>query len=256
MPPIITFTSDFGTYDYYVAAVKGQILQKLPSAQLVDITHLIPNGDLAKGAFMVKNCMSDFPPKTVHIVAVDTHLGNNAHLVALHQQQFFILPDNGIIGLLSATPPDATYRLNLTEHYAAAFPAKTLYAPVAAHLASGGVPESVGTITQEYQRKRYPEPQIEQDAIRGNVIHVDGYGNLITNIDEAMVETWRDGQKIEVLFGHEKITRIRENYIQADYGDCLVLYNHARQLTIGIRQGNAAQLLGMRYNSAVVVKKI
>jgi len=256
MPAIITLTTDFGVLDYYVAAVKGKILQQVNPVAFVDISHQIPNGDIAQAAYTLRFVYPDFPPGTIHIAAVGTHTNTDSHLLVLSEGQYFLMPDNGIVGLLFAALPSEIYRLHLTESYNASFPSKTLYTEVAAKIIAGATADSVGEKTEEYLTKRYATVQTDEETIRGHIVHVDAYGNLISNISEGLIKEWAKDTKFEIQFGHEKIYRIAKNFTGCDFGDCIVLYNHAQQLMIGIRQGNAAQLLGMRYDSSVIVKKV
>lgn len=256
MSAIITLTTDFGTLDYYVAAVKGKILQSLSAVHFIDISHQIPSGDIAQAAYTLQRVYNDFPEQTLHILAVNTHTNNDQHLLVRHANQYFMMPDNGMISLLFPEEPQEVIQLNLTEDYLTSFPSKTLYTEVAVLLSEGVSMQDLGTSTQEYLKKVYPKLTADETAIRGRVIHVDGYGNLITNLKKEMLEEWRDGEKLEVQVGHEKVYRIAKNFTECDFGDCIVMYNHANELLIGIRQGNASQLLGMRYDSSVIVKKV
>ncbi len=253
---MITFLSDFGTHDYYVAAVKAHLLRYAPSVPIVDITHQIRNSDLAQAAFTLRALLGDFPSDTIHLVAVDTHAARNRHLLLRARSQFFLLPDNGLAGLLFDDTPTEVYTLHLPENYAPSFPAKTLYAPVALALLQGSTPHELGERTDTFVRKHFPAPLTDAQMMRGNVIHVDHYGNLFTNMYQENIETWSAGARLEVRFAHERVQRICQTFAQVDYGDCLVFYDQAGRLGIGIRQGNAAQLLGMRYNSSVLIEKL
>lgn len=253
---IITLTTDFGITDHYVAAVKGKILKLYAAVTLVDILHQIPNGDIAKAAFVLQSILQDFPEGTIHLVAVGTHTEHNRHLLFQYQSHYFIVPDNGILELIAGTEPVQIFEITHNDEYMTQAPAKSLYASVAARLALGESASNLGKSTAQYIQKFFPILQSDEHTLRGRVMHVDGYGNLITNLTRKQITDWQQDAKIEFHFGHEKLSKIAENFTQCDYGDCLLLFNATEHLVIGIRHGNAAQLLGMRYDSSVIVKRV
>jgi S-adenosylmethionine hydrolase len=252
--PICTFLSDYGLRDHYVAAVKAALLREMPPAVIVDITHQIRTGDLAQAAYTLQAIFTDFPPGSVHIVAVDTTRAEQSrHLLVHHQDHWFIAPDNGLLPLALGEKVTKRIALHPGTDFSPSFPARHLYGRVAARLLQGDSPETLGTPFPTWVIKRFRQEQPRAEQLQGRVVHVDHYGNLITNIDQTSFESARNGKKFEVRFAHECITQLHHTYSELDFGDCLIFFNSQQQLEIAINQGNAAQLLGMKYNSPVTV---
>ena len=188
MATIITLTTDFGTADGFVGAMKGVILSLAPHATLVDITHGIPPHDIRSGTFALETAIPYFPPDAIHVAVVDPGVGSERAAILVETERGrFLAPDNGV--LTSVVPHiDAArvYALDRPEFWrpavSATFHGRDVFAPVAAHLANGVRPEQLGTLTTRMERLSWPQPQRCGDEIRGEVIHVDRFGNLITNL--------------------------------------------------------------------------
>ena len=251
---LITLTSDFGESDHYVGAVKASILGINHQQAIVDITHNVQNFDLAHGAFVMRASFRSFPAGTVHIVAVDS-VGNQGdkQLAVQLEDHFFLLTDNGLLGLISDSEPQAVVQLNLPDEKASAFPARDILGPAAAKLANGTAIEELGTVVEDYQRMLGRKLRATKEQIQGHVIRVDHYGNLITNIEREVFCQLSKDKRFRVVIGREQFRRINESINETGSGDCFIIFNSLGLLEIGINKGHAAQLLGLRFDSPVKI---
>ena len=251
---VITFTSDFGYTDHYVAAVKAKILSQDPQATIVDISHAVEPYNIPQAEYVLGSVFQDFPEGTVHLVAVDTHGSKTGkYHAAKYKGHYFLLPDNGLLSLLTDGRPDQVVEIH-SENRLMSFAAKDLLAQAAAFLAKGGDLDVLGEPTQDIRQLLNRQLRLGDHAITGHVIHVDRYGNLITNITRDSIETIAHERKFTIHFGRETISRVNPNYNQVDDGDCCCIYNSLGQLCVGINKGNASELLGLGFDSQVDVR--
>jgi S-adenosylmethionine hydrolase len=249
---IITFMSDFGRSDHYVSAVKAKILSINPGLKIVDVSHDIEPFNLAHAAFVLKSVYMDFPKGTVHLISVNSHAERtNRFLTAKIEDHIFVGPDNGIFSLICEKEPGMIAELFNANEEHATFPTKNIMGKAAAMLASGSGMNDVGAYTKDYVRKIDRKFRATKKQISGNVIRVDHYGNLISNIEEEVFNILRKDRNYVVQFGREKVDKINNNYNELDDGDCFVVFNDLGLLEIGINKGNASKLLGLRYDSPV-----
>ncbi len=187
---VITLTTDFGQLDSYVGTMKGVILSIAPEAKLVDISHQVPPGDIDEAAFLLKGAVPYFPPGSVHLAVVDPGVGTSRRpIIVATKTQLLVGPDNGI---LSDFLHDAcAYHLNREEFFldrtSNTFHGRDIFAPVAAHLCRGIRPEEIGDPVQDPVRIERASPEIKKNRIIGKVIHIDRFGNLVTNIPEELL---------------------------------------------------------------------
>ncbi|BDD09873.1 hypothetical protein FUAX_23050 [Fulvitalea axinellae] len=249
---LITFTSDFGRSDHYVAAVKARVFRIAPEVSVVDVTHDIESFNIIHGAYVLRSVFKDFPEKSVHIVSIDTNGARRGrHLAVKLEGHFFIGPDNGIFSLISDEKPAAVVALGGEDTMLSSSPAKELYAEAAAKLVSGKPLTEVGDYTSKPLELRGRIPKLTKDLLVGNVLRVDHYGNLIVNISKLDFEKFREGRSFVVSFGREKLGRFVEVPNQAVPGEVYALFNSDGLLEIGINKGRADELLGMVYDSPV-----
>ncbi|PTX21157.1 hypothetical protein C8N40_102127 [Pontibacter mucosus] len=251
---VITFLSDFGYRDHYVAAVKAKILSLDPQVQVVDITHAIEPYNIAHAEYVFGAVFRDFPEGTVHILAVDTHgCKRGKYHATKYKGHYFLLADNGLLSLLTDGQPEVVVELKTDIPYTPS-PEKDLLAPAAVFLAKGGDLDVLGDRTNNIRQLFNRQLRLGDHAITGHVIHVDRYGNLITDITRDSIETIAHGRTFTIHFGREAIGRIYPNYNQVDDGDCCCTYNSQGLLCIGINKGHAAELLGLGFDSQVDVR--
>src|SRR3990172_9348844 len=187
--PIITLLTDFGTADPFVASMKGVILSINPKATIVDITHEIPPHGIRQAAFVLKSAYRYFPKGTIHVVVVDPGVGGpRKPLLAVTPQAFFIAPDNGVlIYIYHHNPSTRVYELTAKRYrlkdYSSTFDGRDLFAPAAARLSKGITPAQMGLKIARYLKFPIPRPRrLGKNGLQGQVIHIDRFGNLITNI--------------------------------------------------------------------------
>jgi S-adenosyl-L-methionine hydrolase (adenosine-forming) len=249
---IVTLLTDSGESDHYVAAIKAKILSVNPGLTLVDISHHIAPCDIAHGAFVLKSVFRDFPVGTVHLTGVDSAGNKDDAYIALQlEDHFFVGVDNGMLGLISDKNQQQVVQLNSINPIRTTFPEKDVFAPIAAKLASGVAITSLGKPMTTFKKMTDRHVKANKRIIAGNVIRVDGYGNLITNIAKDTFEVLSGGKTFTIQFGGEKFRRIHKNYFEAEPGDCVLLFNSLGLLEIGMYKGHASELLGLKHDSPV-----
>lgn len=251
--PLITLTSDFGYRDYYAAAVKARILRFCPHTTIVDVSHGIEPFNVAEGAHVLKAAYPAFPPKTIHVFAVRGSYAVDRHIALAWNEHYFVGSDNGFVGLLAETDITQCVELKTDPGLATTFLAQTLYAPVAAKLAQGTSLQEVGNPAPTPKRFIAKQPRITAKKIIGHVIHVDHYGNVVTNITQDIFSQQNHSLKFEIRFARESIYSLHTDYAQVEPGDCVCLFNSLALLEIAINQGNASTLLGLQYDSPVCI---
>ena len=250
---IITFTSDFGLKDAYVAIVKAKILSFDDSLHIVDISHEVEPSNLADGAFLVVSAYNQFPKGSVHLVAVDSVGSKGDTYIGLEfNEHFFIGTNNGLLSLL--TEETEVKVVELVTESKSTFPAKDILAQAAAKLAVGTPLEELGNDVLEFKRLIGRSVRATMKEIAGTVIKVDYYGNLITNIRKTVFEEIVKDRKFMVKFGRQEAHGLNNQSNEVEPGDWFVYFNHQGLLEIGIRNGNASQLLGLKFDSPVWIK--
>lgn len=253
---VITFLSDFGEKDHYVAAVKARIISKNPGQQIIDISHDVRRHDISHAAFVMKSVFNDFPKGTVHLISVDPVTNRNVRLVAVDLDgHYFVSHDSGIFNLISGTPPSLAVALPPRE---SSFEAKNILASVAARLASGESLSSVGNQINDLDMKMDRQLKATKREMVGQVIHIDHFGNLITNINRTdfdnICKINGGNPAYTIRFSREIFNRIHGNYADVEDGDCFVLFNSSGLLEIGINKGRASELLGLKKDALVVIE--
>jgi S-adenosylmethionine hydrolase len=220
----------------------------------VDISNKIAPCDIGHGAFVLRSAFRDFPKGSVHIVAVDA-AGNrgDSHIAVQLEDHFFVSVDNGLLGLISDKSHQNIVELNVINTISTSFPERDILAPAAARLASGVSITTLGTPLTTFKKMTDRHVKATRKQILGHVVRVDGFGNLITNIEKETFDLLSKGKVFTISFGGEKMRRIHTGYHQADQGDCFLLFNSLGLLEIGIYKGNASDLLGLSYDSPVNV---
>ncbi len=274
---IITLTTDFGTKDHFVGAVKGTIYSELPDARIVDITHQISPFNITETAYILKNAYKSFPEGSIHIIGVDSELTlENRHIALKLDKHYFICPDNGVISLLaSEVQPEKVVEITIHDLVDSSFAVLDVFVKVACHIARGGTLEIIGKIIPEYKKLVELQPTISTDSksIFGNIIYVDNYGNSISNIHKKLFQEIGKGREFELLANKYAFTKIHNKYSdiinfslpkqqrQKD-GSKLALFNSANYLEIAMYRSNldtvggASSLLGLNYRDVITIKFI
>jgi S-adenosylmethionine hydrolase len=255
--PIVTFTTDFGARDGYAGAMKGVVLSIAPQAQLVDITHGIPPHDVAAGAVALAQAAPLFPPGTIHVAVVDPGVGGaRAALVVAAAGQLFVGPDNGLLSLaakgarrIHAITAPAFRR----EPVSPTFHGRDLFAPTAARLAAGAGIDDAGPLLEAMIDLRAPAVHRHGGVIEGEVIHIDGFGNLITSIPADAVPGDPAAEVAIEIDGTEGRFSpvLGRTFSDTEPGALVAYVGSGGQLEIARRDGSAAERIGAARGSSV-----
>ncbi len=254
---LITLTTDFGTADGYVGIMKGVILGLCPDARLVDLSHDIAAQNVAQAAYVLAAAAPYFPAGTIHLAVVDPGVGSDRRpLVVQTDRAFCVGPDNGLFSPFQAEPGARSWALDRPEFWRATrqvsrtFHGRDIFAPVAAHLARGVLPEQMGRPISDPVRLPLAEPIRHPDGhITGQVIYTDRFGNLITNVPAEWVAAGR--WCIEIA--GQRIAGIRAAYADAERGELLALVSSGGTVEIAVREGSAAARLGVGVGARVAL---
>lgn len=255
---IITLITDFGYLDSYVASMKGVILSISPDATIVDITHDIEPQRIIQASIVLAACTNYFPDGTIHVGVVDPGVGTDRALLAVRaEQQYFLAPDNGLLGFLLDNCSDCEIRkienpelfLPQISH---TFHGRDILAPVAAHLATGVPLEKVGPVISAYHHNIIPYSSFKKGILSGEIIYRDRFGNLMTNITRDDIKSF-DPHKIEVRTGYTRIRGLSASYSDVERGELLCLFGSSGYLEIAQREGSAADKLRFPLGTLVEV---
>lgn len=253
--PIITLTSDWGLKDHYLAAVKGRIKSLLPSADIIDISHEIKPFSLREASFIIRNSYANFPEGTVHLIAVRTESSKkNPHMAALYDGQYFICGDNGLFSLIFDFKPQKLVMLSDSMVKHPTFSAMDSLVEAGVHLAKGGNIGELGDDRMEWMEKSHLQPVVSGSVIKGIVIYIDNYENVITNITRELFEKVGQGRKFLIECRSEEIRVISQNYSDVGTSDVVALFSHTGNLEIAINHGHASSLLGLYLNDSIRVE--
>lgn len=245
MPPLITLLTDFGLADSYVGEVKAVLAAQAPGAMLVDITHLVPPGDIRAGQYILSRVWHRFPPGTVHLAVVDPGVGTPRRALAGEAAgHYFVAPDNG---LLSSLPAEARFvSLAVPETAAPTFHARDVFAPAAARLTQGTALAHLGAWVTDPVRAPLPVPRRAGAALVGEVVYVDQFGTLVSNLPRALIDP---GARIRV--GGTEVGTLRRTFGDVDRGQLVAYVGSGGSVEIAVRNGSAARLLGVGVGTEV-----
>ncbi len=251
---LITFMSDFGDNDHYVAAVKARILGINPDLQIVDISHSITPFDISHGSYVLGSVFREFPPGTVHLVAVNAVDRESDNYIIINiEGHYFIGVDNGLFSLISEDHPEKIVKLSNQDIESSVFPSRDILGKATAMLAGGAAMENLGTVVTDFKRMLGRQLKATKKQISGNVIRIDHFGNAITNIDQEIFNILLKHRGFDIKFGRETIRTIHSSYASVEPGECFVVFNSNGFLEIGINKGNASELMGLAFDSPVMI---
>lgn len=250
---IIALLTDFGTKDYFVGAMKGVIFSINASAKIVDITHEIPPQDIKSAAFTLRACYKNFPRKTIFVSVVDPGVGSNRRaILAETEDYFFIAPDNGLLSFAfdEATNLrifELTEKQFFAENVSRTFHGRDIFAPVAAHLSKGVETNLFGREIKGFVRFDTARPQkISENEIEAEIIHIDCFGNLITNLKSEDLP-----EKFTLKISGEKIEKLRDYFTEAEKGEIFMIPGSAGFLEIASFQNPAKDLLNAKIGQKI-----
>ena len=258
---IITFTTDFGTRDSYAGVMKGIILGVNPHAHLVDITHEIPAHNILNASLTLVRAYSYFPEGTIHVAVVDPGVGGQRKNIAILTERYILVgPDNGIFTHVLLKEPLREIRLIenppfILSSISNTFHGRDVFAPCAGYLSTGKPFAEIGPVIKRFKRLEYPRVTFEKNLLKGEVVSIDSFGNLITNISEDVFRPFAGKRKIEIFFGAEMFNRVMRHYFDVEYGSSLVLFGSSGYLEISMNEGNAASYFMSSVGSPVTIRR-
>lgn len=270
---IITLTTDVGLSDHYAAALKGTIFSANPGVIVVDITHDVRAFEVVNAVYHIDNCFRDFPAGTIHVCGVESepvvNFGSedNSSLPAimLFEGHYFVSNDNGFFGLLlKGKQPEKLWKIDdvLSNPNLFRFPAKSILVPTACRIAAGEEISSFATETTKYRKALTFQPIVEENLIKGNIIHIDHFGNLITNVTKELFYQFGENIPFTIFLRNKEyhIDEISNGYKEVAEGESVGIFNSSGYLEIAINQGakskrhGADTLLGMNINDVVRIE--
>src|SRR6201986_5176926 len=253
---IITLTTDLGDKDIYQAALKGSRLKILPTVNIVDITHSVQAFNIQQAAFILKNSFYYFPENTVHLIGIDTvYSGDTKYLAVKYKNHYFVGADNGIFSLMFTAEPDEIVEINIMQDLKFLhFPLADIFVKAACHLADGGKLNKIGLPITDIEKKMNLQPIIEKNVIKGSVIYIDSFQNVITNITKEFFNKVQQGRRFILYFKrNETINQLSWHYNEVPEGEKLCLFGISDHLEIAINKGNASGLLGLNLGDSVII---
>lgn len=272
---IITLTTDFGTKDHFVGAVKGSIYNELEEAKVIDISHQITPFSITQTAYVLKNAYKNFPKGTIHIIGVDSEISiENKPIAILLDGQYFIGCDNGILSLITnEIRPEKMVEITIPDPEEYQFAILGKFIKVACHIARGGMLEVIGMQINSIKEIVEIQPFInsEKNQILGSVIYIDNFGNVVSNISKSVFSEVGKGRDFEIVARNYRFTKVYKRYNEVvdytiptdkrqDDGKRLALFNSANFLEIALYRSNlktvggASVLLGLKYRDPITVK--
>lgn len=264
MRPIITLLTDFGLRDSYVAEVKGVILSICPEACIVDLSHQVEAFNVRMGAYLLARAAPYFPEGTIHVAVVDPGVGGGRKPILVEAEKGMLVgPDNGLlIPAARKLGMRKVYEITggnlLPERFTETFHGRDIFAPTAALLARGVPPGELGRPVESWVEATFQEASIKAGRIRGEVVHVDGFGNLVTNIGWELLEAVgvKVGSKIKVTFKNGKTLKLKlsKAYVEAPAGSLLALVGSWGTLEVSANQADASRMLKVSAGDEVAVE--
>lgn len=271
---IITLTTDFGEKDHFVGAVKGSIYSELNDVRIVDISHSISPFHITEASYIIKNAYKCFPKGTIHIIGIDSELTpENIHLAVLLDGHYFICANNGLLSLIaSEIKPEKIVDINLPKIVESNFPVLEAFVRVACHLARGGTLEVIGKSIENIKYLKEIEPFLnsEKKQIKGHVLYIDNYGNIVTNISRKLFDSAGKGKKFVLNARSARFQEIFETYSDAinfkiekekreEDGKKLAIFNSAGFIELAIYKsnphtvGSASTLFGLELRDTITI---
>jgi S-adenosylmethionine hydrolase len=259
--PTIALLTDFGTHDHYAGTLKGVLLSLCPEATLVDITHEIPPHDVLTAAIELAASYRYFPVGTIFLVVVDPGVGSTRRgLVADTGDYRFVAPDNGVLSLvLHESRPrkvvDLTERRYARPTVSKTFEGRDRFAPAAGWLAKGIELTAMGRPVSQWHVLEVPEPKASQQRLTGEVLRVDRFGNLVSNIDRKRFEQVRQDGGVQIAIDGQVVAHLVTTYAEAPTGTVCALFGSTDHLEVALNGGSAAQSLGLGRGAQVRIDR-
>jgi S-adenosylmethionine hydrolase len=261
--PIITLLTDFGEKDSYVGAMKGVILSICPFAKIVDLSHQIEKHNVHDGAFFLYSSAKYYPKNTIHLVVVDPGVGSQRKSIIIKSENYyFVGPDNGVLSLAALDDGvQKVVEINNSTYYrkptSTTFHGRDIMAPVVAHLAKNEPPEKFGPLFPGWIQLEFPKVKTEKDIFLAQIIHIDRFGNIVTNITRDRFDEAQGYEKefIEINVSNQRVKiPICTAYDQVDIGESLAIFGSSDFLEISKNQKSAADALELKVEDKMSVR--
>jgi S-adenosylmethionine hydrolase len=257
--PIITLTTDFGTSDHLVGSMKGVILNINPAARIVDINHSVVPYDILDGALSIANAYKFFPSRTIHVVIVDPGVGTDRRPILVSgEKQFFVAPDNGVLSMIYEREA-CTVRHITAEHYflnpvSPTFHGRDIFAPTAAWLSKAFQTEAFGEVITDFVRFTMPKAKSSGQTVKGVVLRVDAFGNLMTNLTAEDIPIGAlGGGAIKLTVSGKQVVKFAQTFASGNPGEPIAVLGSAGYVEIAVNRGSAARTLGVNRGAEVML---
>jgi len=259
---MITLITDFGEESGYAGVMKGVILTVNPECQIIDVTHRVSPQDIEEAAFLLNNSYSYFPARTIHVVVVDPGVGSERKPILVETDNYwFVGPDNGVFSFVFLTEGikgvwEITNKDYFLPEISSTFHGRDIFAPVAAHLSLGASAGEIGSELHKYVVLADLEPKASEGAVKGRVVYVDRFGNLISNISRDLFVRWRADKSFEITVGKRVLHRLSSSYADAGDDEIVVLFGSSGWLEISVKNGNCRKELGLHKGAEVTIRRL
>ncbi len=257
--PIVTLTTDFGASDHLVGSMKGVILNINPAARIVDINHSVVPYDILDGALSLVNTYSYFPSRTIQVIIVDPGVGTERRpILVTGEKHFFVAPDNGVLSPIYVRE-SCTVRHITAEHYflnpiSPTFHGRDIFAPTAAWLSKAFQTEAFGEVVTDFVRFAMPKAKSTGQAVKGVVLRVDAFGNLMTNLTAEDIPIGAlDGGAIKLAVNGKQVIKFGQTFASGNPGEPMALLGSAGYVEIAVNRGSAARPLGVNRGAEVTL---
>lgn len=259
---MIALLTDFGRKDPYVGVMKGVIYRINPGARIVDLCHEVPPQDIREAAFILNSSYKYFPQGTIHVIVVDPGVGSERKIVCLKTSDYlFLAPDNGVLTFIRRKEKiekiaEVSNRRYFLEEVSQTFQGRDIFAPVAAHLSQGVELTELGPGISHIRELKIPRVRFSDERLEGEVIYIDRFGNLITNIarvDLKGLEERFPDKRVRIVIGGREIRKVNKSYAESKPGELLAILGSSNHLEISLNQGNAQRTLGLGRGEKVLI---
>ena len=244
---IVTLSTDIGQQDYIVGAIKGQLLSANESLTIVDISHYLSQANFPEAAYICSNAFTHFPAKTIHIILLNFfEKKSDCFLLAVYNNQFIICADNGILTMITNCETITVYKIpfTVTDTF---LQTTNKMASIVAAISNNKNADEIATLTTEYVKKTSLKPVVSEDMIRGQIIFIDNFENVVVNITKSDFEEYRKGRNFDIVFKKDEvIDSFSTNYLDVQDGEKIAWFNSAGYLELAVNKGNMAGLFGLQ----------
>lgn len=258
---IITLITDFGLQDGYVGVMKGVMANINPLANVIDISNTIAAQDIFQAAFVLNKSYNYFPKGTIHVVVVDPGVGSDRKILCLKTEDYlFLAPDNGVLSLVitkegSPSIREVTNGKFFLPTISNTFHGRDVFAPVAAHLSNGVNHKELGERVEKIKKIDLPKPILSPDGkLTAEIIYVDSFGNLITNVNEKVVDRMKVGlERVSITMGRRRISGICNSYTDVGDNEALAIFGSSGYLEISVNRGSAGDVFKLKKGDKLIL---